>query len=535
MTMKPAFQLPFKCGETWRASTYDGHYPDQDSLDLLRFSGNTNVSADDDVLASAAGTVIEAFDTNDEDEPYGSVVTIQHEGEWKSQYVHLDDALSVKKDDKVVRGQKIGTVGGKIKIFGTKDAHLHYVQWKGESGVRTTFNGVDSAVHAGAQKDAAGNYPTENLVSANCPVPPFGPPVSAVSRGANSLDVFAVGRDGRVMAAAWDQQLLDAQWRGWWHIRGGKVPKNAEITSVSRAPKRLDVFVVGADGTVYTAAWDENVKDSEWRGWWPIQGMKTKPGSAVGAVSRAPNKLDVFVVGNDGHVYTAAWDHNVAQGKWRGWWQVGGMTAPPGGTVSAVSRDPNKLDVFVVGSDGRVYTAAWDQHVADAKWRGWWNIQEGKNCPPGALVSAVSRDPNKLDVFVVGNDGRIYTAAWDQHVGQAKWRGWWNIQEGKNCPPGAPVNAVSRDPNKLDVFVVGNDGRVYTAAWDQNVAQAKWRGWWNIQEGKNCPPGAPVAAASRDANKLDVFVVGNDGMVYTAAWDQNVAQAKWRGWWKIVP
>jgi hypothetical protein len=371
--MKPAFQLPFKCGQTWRASTYDGHYPDQDSLDLLRFSGNTNVSANEDVLASSAGTVIEAHDTNSEDPPYGSVVTIQHEGEWKTQYIHLDDALSVKENDKVIRGQKIGGVSGKIKI---KDwaPHLHYTQWKGPSGVRATFNGVDTAVHAGA-KDANGNYPTENLVSANCPVPPFGSPLSSVSRNSKCLDVFAIGLDGRIMTAAWDQQLLDGLWRGWWHIRSGKTSKNAEITSVTRDPNKLDVFVVGGNGTVYTAAWDQYVKESEWRGWWPI----------------------------------------------------GDMKAPPGSAVSAVSRDPNKLDVFVVGNNGRIYTAAWDQNVSQGKWRGWWNIQDGKDCPPGAPVSAVSRDPNKLDVFVVGNNGIVYTAAWDQNVSQGKWRGWWKI------------------------------------------------------------------------------------------------------------
>jgi murein DD-endopeptidase MepM/ murein hydrolase activator NlpD len=169
ITARPPFQLPFNCGQTWRASTYDGHYPDQDSLDLLRFNGTTNISANEDVLASAAGTVIEAHDTNTEDPPYGSVVTIEHNVDWKTQYIHLDDALSVKKDDKVGRGQKIGTVGGKIAIFGTANAHLHYTQWFRANGVRSVFNGVATAVHAGA-KDANGNYPTENLVSANCPV-----------------------------------------------------------------------------------------------------------------------------------------------------------------------------------------------------------------------------------------------------------------------------------------------------------------------------------------------------------------------------
>ena len=31
---RPFFQMPFACGQTWEASTYDGHWPDQDSIDL---------------------------------------------------------------------------------------------------------------------------------------------------------------------------------------------------------------------------------------------------------------------------------------------------------------------------------------------------------------------------------------------------------------------------------------------------------------------------------------------------------------------
>jgi len=49
---------------------------------------------------------------------------------------------------------------------------------------------------------------------------------------------------------------------------------------------------------------------------------------------------------------------------------------PARGTVSAVSRDPNKLDIFIVSTDGAIYAAAWDQNVANAEWRGWWRIGE---------------------------------------------------------------------------------------------------------------------------------------------------------------
>jgi murein DD-endopeptidase MepM/ murein hydrolase activator NlpD len=164
--MKPVFQMPFMCHQTWRASTYQNHSPDSDSIDLKRFSGSTNISAGEQVFASADGTVVEAYDTNDSTDPppYGSVVTIDHGDSWKTQYVHLNDALSVKKDDKVVCGQRIGSVG---TIAGL-EPHLHYVQMKNGNAVRVTFNGTAIAVHAGAKKPD-GTFPTQNLTSANCP------------------------------------------------------------------------------------------------------------------------------------------------------------------------------------------------------------------------------------------------------------------------------------------------------------------------------------------------------------------------------
>ena len=132
------------------------------------------------------------------------------------------------------------------------------------------------------------------------------------------------------------------------------------------------------------------------------------------------------MVGQDSGVYTAAWDANVDNGNWRGWWRVGTLAALPGATVSVVARDQNKLDIFVAGRDGKTYTAAWDQYVDSGKWRGWWNILTG-TIPPGGTVTAVSRDPNKLDIFIAGKDGGVYTAAWDANVENGIWRGWWRV------------------------------------------------------------------------------------------------------------
>ena len=143
---------------------------------------------------------------------------------------------------------------------------------------------------------------------------------------------------------------------------------------IARDSGKLDIFVVRTDGTVSTAAWDRNVANGAWRGWWSVAEGQAATTAPVTAVSRHPNKLDVFVVGNSGGVYTAAWELGVANGAWRGWLRVKDLVAFPASAVAAVARDPDRLDIFAVRNDGQMCTAAWGQHVADGAWKGWWRI-----------------------------------------------------------------------------------------------------------------------------------------------------------------
>jgi hypothetical protein len=368
-------------------------------------------------------------------------------------------------------------------------------------------------------------YKTETITAAHIGT-------QAVVAHADRLDVFVTDTGGTVQGAAWQQDVLSGKWRDWWSILGGKGTSTTPVAAVARDLNKLDLFVAGTDGKTYSAAWDRNVTSGQWRGWWNILTGAIPVGGTVSAVSRDPGKLDIFLVSNDGGVYTAAWDSSVANAQWRGWWKILNLQAVPGSPVAVVSRDPNKLDIFVAGTDGKTYSAAWDAAAANGQWQGWWNILTGA-IPAGGTITAVSRDPHKLDIFLVSIDGGIYTAAWDANVSSAQWRGWWRILNGVSTP-GSAVAAVSRDPNKLDVFVVGTDNGIYTAAWDASVSSGQWRGWWKILNGA-AAAGSGVAAVSRDANKLDVFMIGNDGAVWTAAWDANVSSGQWRGWWRVEP
>lgn len=109
---RPAFRLPFACGERWQLTTYENHNPEDKKLDMYRVDGETAGSV---VRASAAGEVILL--------PRPGGVKIDHGGRWNTLYLHMD-RIDVEVGQWVERGQAIGRVGS----VGTQVAHLHYEQ-----------------------------------------------------------------------------------------------------------------------------------------------------------------------------------------------------------------------------------------------------------------------------------------------------------------------------------------------------------------------------------------------------------------------
>jgi len=118
-------------------------------------------------------------------------------------------------------------------------------------------------------------------------------------------------------------------------------------------------------------------------------------------------------------------------------------------------------DLFVVGTDGRIYSTWWD---ANGGWGNWFNVSGGA-AALGSPITAVARNPNHLDLFVTGTDGRIYSTWWDANGG---WANWFNVSGGA-AALGSPITAVARNPNHLDLFVTGTDGRIYSTWWMQTA------------------------------------------------------------------
>lgn len=134
---RPAFKMPFACGQTWRGSNWSGHKPPH-SIDWNHYNAS---GAPDDfkrrVFASAGGTVIESrYATNN---GYGNTIVIAHGDGWWTRYAHLY-SRKVQKGAKVKVGQLIGRVG-KTSATATITPHLHYEQIHNKSVVVAVVQG----------------------------------------------------------------------------------------------------------------------------------------------------------------------------------------------------------------------------------------------------------------------------------------------------------------------------------------------------------------------------------------------------------
>jgi len=195
--------------------------------------------------------------------------------------------------------------------------------------------------------------------------------------------------------------------------------------------------------------------------------------SNVSCVARSPNNLDLFVVGNDGGIYTTWWYNGIDWPGLNGWRQISPPnTASPGGYVSSVARSPNNLDLFVVGNYyiddtnyGALYTTWWYNGI---DWPGYLTqLSSNDIAVPGSVISSVSRNPNQLDVFIAGAYNAIYTTWWT--LG-SDWFGidTWGRRISPNNTTTIDVNtvsSVSRNPNQIDLFVAASDGAIYTSWW----------------------------------------------------------------------
>jgi hypothetical protein len=257
------------------------------------------------------------------------------------------------------------------------------------------------------------------------------PAVASWSQG--RLDLFALGMDGDL----WHAFRTPGADLSAWEDLGGQLA--SAPTAVSWGSDRVDVFAQGTDGALWHKWWSANA----WSAWESLGGQLT---SAPAVASWAGGRLDVVARGTDGGVWHRWWTGT----GWNGWESLGGQcTGDPG----IGSWGPGAVDVFCLGAT-TTPAALWHRWFRVNQWTGW--LQE----VPGGWadgVSAASWAFNRLDVFGAdAGSGALAHAWWDG----VRWR-----REVLDGVLASTPTATSWAAGRIDVFVLGTDGRLYHKDW----------------------------------------------------------------------
>lgn len=358
--------------------------------------------------------------------------------------------------------------------------------------------------------------------------------ITAVEKkvGRKHIDIYVCGDDGNVYTAWWNEgrpwstATRQPHWRRWLNLGSRDFPPRAPIAAVSRTPKNLDIFVCGNDHHVYTKWWSY---DSGWSdGWFDLGGAGENgdlfaPGSEITAVTRASDKIDLFGSATTGDVYNCWWCgdecclgwSSIVQRLGAQWTNFGGrrFRTSAAANVAAVVRGDLLMDAFFCDDEGHVLHKSWHGE-STGKWDERWQDVGGARLPPGGHISAVSRKRTQIDLFACGVDGCVYTSWWTERGGWSGINtGWWDFLGGRDFPPGAPVSAVVVNEGHLDIGILDKRGSLHRKWWDDEVR--RWQTWIDLEG--SAVPGSQTASLSLSPTSIDAFIVRNNGEVFTIA------------------
>jgi hypothetical protein len=282
--------------------------------------------------------------------------------------------------------------------------------------------------------------------------------VTAVSTFPGELDLFTVASNFHVYTTRYFDPYFN--YGGWSQIGDLSADPEAYVSAVSRSTDKWDIFVAGNNGDdqVWTAASGVGV-------WRPLPGIHVLPNTPVAAASPVTDQLNIFVVDAHGNLQASVWAPYL--GGWTSWRQIGGVQLYAGEPVTAISRGSGQLELFVTDVNGNIQTT-----TVYPSFSGWKSIGVAV---PGATVTGVSRHPGQLDLFVVLNQ-QVWTQGSPSLSSGFNSNSWRPIS-GLTTKEGSAVTAVSRNLDKLDVFVIGFDYNLWTAAWEPDFVQPGVSDW----------------------------------------------------------
>jgi len=149
--------------------------------------------------------------------------------------------------------------------------------------------------------------------------------------------------------------------------------------------------------------------------------------------------------------------------------------------------DEGAVSLYVVGNDGKVWSNFWPApRPGSTDWNGWFPIGEN-TFPQGSRIEVIHprSDEGAVSLYVVGNDGKVWSNFWPApRPGSTDWNGWFPIGDNVFFQR-VPVSVIHprSDEGAVSLYVIGIDGRVWSNFWPApRPGSTDWNGWFPIGE-----------------------------------------------------
>ena len=291
---------------------------------------------------------------------------------------------------------------------------------------------------------------------------------------------------------------LPGTWTNWQKLElpvGVGTEKSPAISS--RGNGTFDVFVLGTDNNIY-------MRSYAYGGFGPWANLGGAPAgltfvSGPDAVSSDANSFAVVAMADNGHYFLNTWTDASGSAVMSGWKQImgKGLTNGPGPGIS--SFGPGRLAIYGFGPDSQTWESRQDPA---AEW-GWsWpeSLGSPQNAPLASSVTSVSWNSNKVDLFVRGSDNSLWTRGWDG-TGWNPQNDWRKL--GGQFTSG--FGAASWGFGHLDVFGVGADSQLYQIQYNSG-----WSAFMPVEAPFGLAGDSAPDAVSSGRGRIDLIVRGSD-------------------------
>lgn len=226
------------------------------------------------------------------------------------------------------------------------------------------------------------------------------------------------------------------------------------------------------------------------------------------AQARFRFKLSESTCSTTDGIWTNAWDGTA----YTGWQPLPPAPVPLASDPAAVASGPTRIEIFAVGTDGRMYTTIWD----GTRWSAWSNM--GKESFSSGPAAAFEPGNNLIHLYALG---QADNALW-MNIKAGKWLGWSQV---KPQQIGSKPAAVSWGQGRIDVFALGTNNKIVWLSTTNSGVQ--WTDWlWLGNEEFRSGPGV----ASWGPNRIDVFAHDDANLLHTNV----LTGAGWSGWRSVA-